>query len=186
MPDISHKDAGFVVIVAVGLFAFLAFFAIRYANRYFDKKAPNTLADINHQIDPVLQSGHADKALTTLLNYLGFVEANPARHIELGAIFALLAKTQHVMKNAAGAFYYSELSDSYNSMFRDIISQHNDSTALIDELEAENADTKAQIKMVVPSEVQNEIAGKIRSHQNNGSVKSSADWIRMCPIPDAE
>jgi len=71
-------------------------------------------------------------------------------------------------------------------MFRDIISQHNDSTALIEELEAENADTKARIKMVVPSEVQNEIAGKIRSHQNNGSVKSSADWIRMCPIPDAE
>jgi len=181
MPDISHKDAGFVVIAAVGLFAILVFFAIRYATRYFDNKAPNTLAEINHQINPDLQSGHADKALTTLLGYLGFVEANPVRHPEFGAIFALLAKTQHVMKNAAAAFYYAELSDNYNTMFRDTLAGSDELSTLIRDIEAENANTKSQIKMVVPSEVQNELASKIKSHQKNGAVKSSAEWIRMCP-----
>ena len=182
MPDISHKDAGFVVLVAVLIFVVLIFWGIVRVGRYLDSKKPKGLSALVDTVNTDHEEGRFDQALSALLTYLKLVEANPMQHMEFGPVFTLIAKT-YLRKNLnAESYYFSNIAEHYYGLFDIAIEQGNDQAVLIGNLRNENKKTEAQAAILIADDQRAQISTKINGHHANGDVRSTADWVRLQPI----
>jgi len=184
MPDISHKDAGFIVLVAVLLCVILIFTVIKYAGNYFDKKEPKTLNDVIDKVSADHQGERYERALNTLLTYLKNVEANPMQHAEFGPVFTLIAKNHLMQKEVLEAFYYATVAEHFYRLFEIAIEPDDTKGVLIGNLRQENAKNLNQAGLLLPPEKQTEIIAKINSQHAGGAMRGTADWIRMRPVSE--
>lgn len=182
MPDISHKDAGFVVVVTFVIFAAIVFTGIYYVSKYLDGREPRTLKEVFDRVTADLDKDNTSSAISTLYAYLRHVEANPMQHMEIGPIFALLAKTRLRLKEAAGAFYFARIAENYYELFDVVVDPSDEASTLFGNLRIENEKTEAQAGLLLAPEAQSEISAKIDSHRSAGDVRNSADWIRLGPV----
>ena len=184
MPDISHKDAGFIVLVAVILVATLIVYGIIRCGKYLDRKEPKTLRAVYDKISNDHQNSDYSRSLTTLVGYLKLVEANPVQHMEIGSVFALIAKTHLRMKQSVEAYYFSRISEHYYGLFDVVVEPEDKDSVLIGNLRRENEKTETQSGLSLNAVQQDDIQEKIASHKTNGNMRGSADWIRMSPISE--
>ena len=184
MPDISHKDAGFIVLVTVALVAALIIFSIIRVSKYFDRKEPKSLRAVFDKIDLDHQKSNYGRSLSTLLTYLKFIEANPMQHMEIGPVFALIAKTHLRMQHPSEAYYYARISEHYYSLFDVVVEPGDSNSVLIGNLRLDNEKIETQSGLALDPNQQADIRSKINDHNSDGNMRGSADWIRMSPVSE--
>jgi len=182
--DISNKEAGFFVIAGILGLVILMAIIFGLVTRYLSKQEPKSLTDLYARVNYNFDKGKFKNNISTLLDYLRYLEIDPTKHYQFGAVFALIAKNHLKLDHPAETFYFSKVSEHYYGLFNVVVDPNDESSTLIGNLRLENEKNNTQAGLMLAPEQQSEIVAKITSKGSSGNIASSNDWLSSAPVSD--